>query len=542
MRKKKYIILEKITKLKENKYCADCKKNQISFASIKFGVFLCKKCSLYHINLGNRISLIKSIINPKDWTYEIIKLFAQINNNIVNNYWEYKLKKNKNKNKMSVQEIGLLDFINNKYIHKIWVKKSEYPPMERKIISYDIDLDKLNEDINNLFVGDNISINNSKEPFPFFEKNNLLEIFNSKYSYVNYEENEKLKEEIENMIDEIETKKFKILEKERIEKEREEKERLEKERLERERIEKEREEKERLEKERNEKERQEKERVERERIEKEIQEKERLEKEKIKIRERILNEILEKEKLIEKERKKAEINKMIREINEKYEYIKNDLPEPFYLDEKKLEKLKNSDNDKCLICLEEFKIKNQVLYLPCLHLFHSRCIVRWLLDKNTCPICLSNYNGNVEKKEEKQSFNDYLEEYNSINNNDNINGPHFFNYYYNTNYFANNINNINYMYSPNFNMIINNNNIYTANNYKNINYKMCIPKINMDLNYNNMYIPNNNMIITNRNDIYCNMRVNWRGERGRGRGNYRGGAKGNNKRNDRGNHKERKVK
>jgi hypothetical protein len=490
---------------------------------------LCKKCSLYHKNLGNRVSLIKSIINPKDWTYEIIKLFAQINNNVVNNYWEYKLKKNKNKNKnkikMSVQEIGLSDFINNKYIHKIWVKQNEYPPMERKIISYDIDLDKLNEDIIILFIGDNININNSKEPFPFFKKNNLLEIFNSKYSDVTDEENEKIKEQIENMIDEIETKKFKIFEKERIEKEREEKERLEKERIE--------------------KERQEKERLERYRIEKEIQEKTRLEKErqeeeKIKIRERILNEILEKEKLIEKERKKAENNKMIREISEKYEDIKNDLPEPFYLDEQKLEKLQNSDNDKCLICLEEFKIKNQVLYLPCLHLFHSRCIVRWLLDKNTCPICLANYNGNVEKKEEKQSFNDYLEDFNFINNNDNINGPHFFNYYYNTNYFANNFNNINNIYSPNFNMIMNNNNIYAANNYMNINYNMCIPKINMNLNYGNMHIPNNNMIITNRNDIYCNMRGNWRG--GRGRGNYRGGAKGNNKRNDRGNHKERKDK
>ena len=96
---KKYKILEKITKLKENIYFADCKKNPILFASIKFGVFLCKKCSLYHINLGKRISLIKSIINPKDWPYEIIKLFAQINNNVVNNYWEYKLKKNKNKKK-----------------------------------------------------------------------------------------------------------------------------------------------------------------------------------------------------------------------------------------------------------------------------------------------------------------------------------------------------------------------------------------------------------------------------------------------------------
>ena len=168
---KKYKILEKITKLKENIYCADCKKNPILFASIKFGVFLCKKCSLYHINLGKRISLIKSIINPKDWSYEIIKLFAQINNNVVNNYWEYKLKKKKKKKKkLNVQEIDLLNFINNKYIHKIWVKQNENPPMERKIIVYDIDLDKLNEDIENLIIRDHIIINRPSEPFPFFKK------------------------------------------------------------------------------------------------------------------------------------------------------------------------------------------------------------------------------------------------------------------------------------------------------------------------------------------------------------------------------------
>ena len=42
--------------------------------------------------------------------------------------------------------------------------------MERKIIVYDIDLDKLNEDIENLIIRDHIIINRPSEPFPFFKK------------------------------------------------------------------------------------------------------------------------------------------------------------------------------------------------------------------------------------------------------------------------------------------------------------------------------------------------------------------------------------
>ena len=412
-----------------------------------------------------------------------------------------------------------MDFINNKYLKKIWVKQDEKPPMERKISVYEINLDNIYEDKINLIIPEKIKNNNisSNEPFPFFMKKNLLESFNSKYSYnsnISDEENEKLKEEIENMIDEIETKKNNLIEKERLEKERQEKERLEKERQEKERLEKEK-----LEWERIERERQNLERLEQERIEKE----------KDKTRKRVLNEILEKEKLIEKERKE----KMIRDINDKYEHIKNDLPEPFYLDEQKLEKLKNSDNDKCLICQEEFKIKSQVLYFPCLHLFHSSCIMRWLLEKTTCPICLVKYDLNIDKEDERQLLNDHSKEENIINNNK-TECQNFLNYSYNnTNYFRNNINN---MYVPNSNIIVNYNNIYGPNSNMNINYyNMNAPIINMNMHYFNTYLPNNNMNIPNQNSLNWNMRGNWRG--GKGRGNYRGGAKRDNNRNYRGNYK-----
>ena len=173
----------------------------------------------------------------------------------------------------------------------------------------------------------------------------------------------------------------KRLEKRKIEIEKKEKEILERERLERERIEKERLERERLERERFEK---------LERLERIMRERERLEREKAKI---------------EKERKE-----LIKEINNKYDYVKDDLPVPFFIDENKLEKLKNSNNERCLICLDNFIIKNQVLYLPCSHLFHSFCIMRWLLQNNKCPICLVDYRGDIEEKEDNEDIGRYYEE------------------------------------------------------------------------------------------------------------------------------------
>ena len=38
----------------------------------------------------------------------------------------------------------------------------------------------------------------------------------------------------------------------------------------------------------------------------------------------------------------------------------------------------------CGICLETFKSGNVILRLPCLHIYHRRCITPWL---NTNPIC-----------------------------------------------------------------------------------------------------------------------------------------------------------
>ncbi|KAG8371306.1 hypothetical protein BUALT_Bualt13G0074000 [Buddleja alternifolia] len=41
----------------------------------------------------------------------------------------------------------------------------------------------------------------------------------------------------------------------------------------------------------------------------------------------------------------------------------------------------------CSICLEEFLNGSRVTKLPCLHVFHGECVVRWLKGNHICPLC-----------------------------------------------------------------------------------------------------------------------------------------------------------
>jgi hypothetical protein len=41
----------------------------------------------------------------------------------------------------------------------------------------------------------------------------------------------------------------------------------------------------------------------------------------------------------------------------------------------------------CPICKDEMPIKTVAKQLPCMHLYHSSCILPWLGSRNTCPVC-----------------------------------------------------------------------------------------------------------------------------------------------------------
>lgn len=44
----------------------------------------------------------------------------------------------------------------------------------------------------------------------------------------------------------------------------------------------------------------------------------------------------------------------------------------------------------CSVCLEEFRLTDDVMVLPCYHVFHDVCALTWFSEKSvpTCPLCL----------------------------------------------------------------------------------------------------------------------------------------------------------
>ena len=50
----------------------------------------------------------------------------------------------------------------------------------------------------------------------------------------------------------------------------------------------------------------------------------------------------------------------------------------------------NNNNNKCIICLSEFELGDQVSALPCAHVFHTECIASWIKKHCQCPVCKFN--------------------------------------------------------------------------------------------------------------------------------------------------------
>ena len=66
-----------------------------------------------------------------------------------------------------------------------------------------------------------------------------------------------------------------------------------------------------------------------------------------------------------------------------------------FLEESKIndEKLiKNENVKKCTICLGDYKLGDKISYLPCFHLYHSKCIKKWLKYSKICPLCKKEVN------------------------------------------------------------------------------------------------------------------------------------------------------
>ena len=43
--------------------------------------------------------------------------------------------------------------------------------------------------------------------------------------------------------------------------------------------------------------------------------------------------------------------------------------------------------NSCAVCKDEFNIGEECLSMPCNHNFHENCLMPWLKERNSCPIC-----------------------------------------------------------------------------------------------------------------------------------------------------------
>ncbi|KAL0296894.1 UNVERIFIED_CONTAM: E3 ubiquitin-protein ligase MP [Sesamum radiatum] len=46
-----------------------------------------------------------------------------------------------------------------------------------------------------------------------------------------------------------------------------------------------------------------------------------------------------------------------------------------------------NDDERCVVCLEEWEAGDMAKEMPCKHKFHGECIEKWLKIRGSCPVC-----------------------------------------------------------------------------------------------------------------------------------------------------------
>nr|XP_033803470.1 RING finger protein 122 [Geotrypetes seraphini] len=68
----------------------------------------------------------------------------------------------------------------------------------------------------------------------------------------------------------------------------------------------------------------------------------------------------------------------------------------------------NLHGQTCAVCLEDFKMKDELGVLPCQHAFHRKCLVKWLEVRCVCPMCNKHFVGPTEQHQGVSTLLDEL--------------------------------------------------------------------------------------------------------------------------------------
>ena len=75
----------------------------------------------------------------------------------------------------------------------------------------------------------------------------------------------------------------------------------------------------------------------------------------------------------------------------------------------------NCEENDCIICLDNYSDNHKCSELHCGHKFHKTCILKWMNERKTCPLCNTGFllkSGKTygEKEEEYDSFYSQFED------------------------------------------------------------------------------------------------------------------------------------
>uniref|UniRef100_A0A2I2YWM8 Small ArfGAP 1 n=1 Tax=Gorilla gorilla gorilla TaxID=9595 RepID=A0A2I2YWM8_GORGO len=115
------LILSKLLREEDNKYCADCEAKGPRWASWNIGVFICIRCAGIHRNLGVHISRVKSV-NLDQWTAEQIQCMQDMGNTKARLLYEANLPENFRRPQTDHQKLPFFKKVN---LSKLWKEKEK---------------------------------------------------------------------------------------------------------------------------------------------------------------------------------------------------------------------------------------------------------------------------------------------------------------------------------------------------------------------------------------------------------------------------------
>ena len=177
------------------------------------------------------------------------------------------------------------------------------------------------------------------------------------------------------------------------------------------------------------------------------------------------------------------------------------------------------DKKRCGICLENFQNGDESIFLSCAHIFHSKCIRRWVKRRKACPFC--NYKINIPRlinkatSENRNNINFGVTDFSASGRSNDSGGAQSYenenSYNSNSNsYYSNsNSNNSNSnSYNSNINSIDYSSSYYNSNENSILHFRSSHNSYNSNLFNSNSYNSNSNSVATSNSNLNSNSSSN----------------------------------